>query len=127
MTAPVNLTATTKKVRSSNFELLRILAMFLIINFHLTLYGVIHPITQGSTEYFNHPAVYLKLFILYTVRPWGKIGVALFVIISGYFMVKKGSSVNLFSTAKKLFLHLAFASIFLVFGSTFYINLFRIA
>lgn len=64
------------KVRQSNFELLRIVAMLFIIAHHFVLYGE----TPDSTSTINH--------LVYTVMYMGgKFGVNCFILISGYFMV----------------------------------------
>ena len=113
------------QVRSSNFELLRILAMLMIIIFHIVFHCVKPQITDADSiarmgnGFFNHPVVYKKFYILYTIIPFGKIGVAVFVLISGYFLVKKGSQVDITKIAKKLLLQLGFASLVLVFASAF--------
>lgn len=62
------------KVRESNFELLRLVAMFCIVLYHLLLYFVIPTKGEGSIFY----ALQLPLHI----------GVLLFVFISGYFGIK---------------------------------------
>lgn len=67
----------TKVKRVSNIELLRIIAMIMIIMHHFALHGC----SQLQKDYtFN--TVVIDVFIL-----GGKVGVDLFVLISGYFMV----------------------------------------
>lgn len=71
-----------KTERSSNFELLRIISMFLIILHHFgahgfTTYGLLSTGLLPATE--NWIKVFLAI---------GKFGVNLFVLISGYFLVK---------------------------------------
>lgn len=61
--------------RQSNFELLRILSMFLIVMHHIAVHGEYGEVT--SVNY-----AVLRFFEI-----GGKIGVNLFVLISGYFMV----------------------------------------
>ena len=114
-----------RQIRSSNFELLRILAMLMIIVFHIVNHCVEPQITDADSisrmgnGLFNNPVIYKKFYILYTIIPFGKIGVAIFVLISGYFLVKKGSQVDIAKIAKKLILQLGFASLVLVFASAF--------
>lgn len=70
------LTNRSTKVRQSNFELLRIVAMLFIIAHHFVLYGE----TPDSTSTVNH--------MVYTVMYMGgKFGVNCFILISGYFML----------------------------------------
>lgn len=64
------------KARSSNFELLRIIAMFGIVVHHFINFCVV------DFDVLNLNAVISGIFIL-----GGKIGVDIFVLISGYFMV----------------------------------------
>ena len=70
-----------KKVRFSKFELLRIIAMYLIVLHHSMVHGVID--VKASTV-FMYPAANNLAIILAT---GGKVGVFLFVLITGYFMV----------------------------------------
>lgn len=67
----------TKVKRISNIELLRIIAMIMIIMHHFALHGC-SQLQRGYT--FN--TVVIDVFIL-----GGKVGVDLFILISGYFMV----------------------------------------
>lgn len=62
--------------RNSNFELLRIIAMVLIIAFHYTFKAEYYP-WEGMS--FNR---YLYYFLYYT----GELGVNVFLLISGYFL-----------------------------------------
>lgn len=65
-----------KKERKSNFEILRILAMVLIISYHFVFHSN-----------YNYGAINAHDFILRTFWLFGEIGVNLFMLISGYFMV----------------------------------------
>lgn len=66
-----------KQKRYSNIELLRIIAMFMIIMHHYAIHGF----SQMELEY-NKDKIVIDFFVL-----GGKVGVNLFIIISGYFMV----------------------------------------
>ena len=68
-----------QKVRDSNFELLRIIAMVLIVMHHLAVHGG-SVVTEGSA-FLN--VAFLRFFEL-----GGKLAVNVFVLISGYFLVK---------------------------------------
>lgn len=68
-----------RKDRSSNFELMRIFAMFLIVTYHYALFSNFRFFTTDLT--FNR-LFYQSMFLT------GKTGVNLFVTLSGYFMIK---------------------------------------
>lgn len=67
-----------KRVRSSNFELLRILSMVMIVAHHYALYSGFsfdtHTLSAGR-------------FFVQILSSGGKVGVNLFVLISGYFLL----------------------------------------
>ncbi len=70
--------------RNSNFELLRIISMFMIILHHFVLHGLINnPVfpdvfVQGNS---------INRFFTYLYFPGGEVGVALFFMITGYFCI----------------------------------------
>ncbi len=113
-----------KKERLTNIELLRIIAMLMIVIFHIVFHCVNVQLTGGdsviktSSSLFNHPVFYKKLFLLNSIMTWGSIGNALFLIISGYFLVNLKKKINIIKISKKLLLQLGFASIVLVITST---------
>lgn len=72
-----------ERVRDSNFELLRIIAMFLIVLHHFSVHGLWAAGGSWVTEIPNHTVVIACLAI------GGKVGVDLFVLITGYFMVRQ--------------------------------------
>lgn len=116
----------SKKMRSSNMELLRIFAMLMIIAFHIVYHAVRPELTditlteQFNNGLFNNPVFYKKLLLLDFVMPLGIVANALFILISGYFMINKGNNIDLGKTAKKLLSHLAFATVVLVIASNVY-------
>ncbi len=64
------------KIRSSNLELLRIVSMILIIMHHIAVHGgFTAEITAANLVWRN------------TIRVGGKVGVNLFIMISGYFLI----------------------------------------
>lgn len=71
-----------KKIRDSRFEMLRIISMIFIVMYHYTLYG-------NWTENIRNT------FKIQFFRPWGQVGVGLFVMITSYFISNKASSLNL--------------------------------
>lgn len=70
-----------RKPRQSNFELLRIFAMLLIILFHYVYNGGFNLETSEFC---------LNKCVLRTLGFGGKLGVELFVLITGYFLSKNG-------------------------------------
>lgn len=88
----------TKSSRNSTIELLRIIAMFMIVAHH---YAISVKIPQG--QFFDSKII---MDILYSC---GKLGVNLFVLITGYFLINKKS----FSGSKiiKIILQVWFYSI----------------
>lgn len=120
-----------KAKRSSNLELLKILAMLLIIASHI-MGGAIKPqltewVQNGwHTEYFCHPILYKRLCILEIAVASGKIGNALFLLISGYFLANKSSeNIDLTKKAKKLLLMMGYATTILVIVSAVCRSLFE--
>ena len=113
-----------KTERSSNFELLRIVAMFMIIMYHITLHCVTAQIQGGNGDIkihsmlFTQPLFYKKMFLVEIIMTFGQISNAVFLLISGYFMVKKGKELNLGGIAGKLLLQMGFAAVLLVVLST---------
>lgn len=77
-----------KTKRQSNFELLRILAMVMIILFHVQIHGP-QPILTADNAFFASPMIYKRLLLFEVGIPLGMIGNGLFMVISGYFMNAK--------------------------------------
>lgn len=69
----------TENLRNSNFELLRIFSMLMIILHHFVVHSYYHPVVN-NTNFVND-------FIIFFFRSGGKLGVALFTMITGYFMI----------------------------------------
>ncbi len=93
-----------KRVRESNIELLRIVAMALIVLSHLANHGVLSYYTSNITflERINN---YLTSLITYG----GKLGVDIFIIICGYFVINSGFFAK---HVLKTYLYTLFYSIF---------------
>lgn len=72
-----------KSKRLSNFELLRIIAMYLIVLHHSVVHGVC-DVTKNFNMINDHP---LNGSIAYTLGSGGEVGVYIFVLITGYFMI----------------------------------------
>ncbi|MGN8886881.1 acyltransferase family protein [Blautia sp. HCP28S3_G10] len=113
-----------KKIRNSNIELMRVCAMFIIIMYHIVIHCVTVQLTDATSiekmgnGLFNQPVFYKRLLIPSFITPLGIVGNALFIMISGYFMAEK-EKINMKKISQKLLLQLGFASIVLVFASTF--------
>lgn len=128
------------KQRESNMELLRILAMFFIIIFHIVFLAVYPQLNDSGhfpdgVSYFAAPQFDKKLLIPALIMPFANIGNDIFLLISGYFMAvrfdikgdreqKNGffrykTPVNIEQIAGKLLSSLAFATVVLVVGSAF--------
>ena len=92
------------KKRVSKFELLRIIAMYLIVLHHSIVHGVL---TISVNQQLRHPIATAVAMIL---GMGGKIGVIIFVLLTGYFM--KNSKIS-FGKIIKIWLPIFFWSIFL--------------
>ena len=93
------------KGRRSNFELLRLISMLMIIAHHFALYN------GSATAYALDTAGGMWIQLM---RVGGKIGVCIFVMISGYFLT--GYTVHRFSKIMRFWLQVLFysAAIFIV-------------
>ncbi len=104
-----------KKERSSNIELLRIIAMLMIIVYHIWIHCIDVQLSN-DTMYFIKPFFYKRLMVLDIISPFGQIANAIFILISGYFMLEKGK-IDLAKIAKKLISQSLYATIALIFIS----------
>src|SRR5574344_1877581 len=100
-----------KKDRQSNIELLRILAIIMITLHHFSLYlGLYNNSNLGMEK---------NIFgiVLFSL---GKIGVNIFIIISGYFLIDSKSNIK---KIIKLWLEVLFYSVsILIIGELLHIN-----
>ena len=101
------------KNRESNFELLRIFAMFLIVLHHCNVHGIFDYWNDNSLVLYR-----INNFISLFLSSGGKVGVTLFVLLTGYF-----SSQQNFKLKKWLsvYLQMLFYSI-LIFSFCFCVN-----
>ncbi len=90
--------------RSSNFELLRIFAMLMIVGSHAAQHSGI-----GGWSSFASP-VSKNLVSLYLLGSYGQLGVALFVIISSWFLCDKKGGIHT-EKAVRIYLHALFVSV----------------
>ena len=76
------------KIRQSNFELIRIIAMLMIVGAHYCGHGVLKVRTSNSYNAFLQGDFFNQITtVLYSAG--GKTGVALFFMITGYFLCHK--------------------------------------
>ena len=94
---------TGRSARSLNIELLRILAMLLVVYCHM----IIHvDLTNGVSRIVLPMYPGWKSAISFTIMQYGQVGVSIFFMISGYFLVKKQFSWRrIFSTWFQMFLY----------------------
>ena len=109
-----------KTKRQSNFELLRIFAMIMIVLAHVQLHAS-QPLLTADNGYFNQPIIYLRLFIFEIGGPLGKIGNDLFILISGYFM-SSNDHIDTGKIAKKLLLQLGFSVVSLLIANAVWVT-----
>ena len=100
------------KARESKFELMRILAMFAIILHHLNVHSVWTPNTDPNS-FFN------VNYYLANIFSFGAVANVVFVILTGYFMIKTEPSAK---KIVKLILQMYFYSILSVVIVTFLSN-----
>lgn len=79
--------------RDSNLELLRILAMLMIVASHFTFWNVFEGLVPGQPDSIQAVGKTLgytdKMLGLNMLNLGGKVGVIIFTMISGYFLVNK--------------------------------------
>ena len=71
--------------RSSNFELLRIFAMLMIVAAHFAGHGIRHVLVPELSSAWLSGSFANRLFTSFLI-PGGKIGVGIFFVLTGYFM-----------------------------------------
>lgn len=71
-------------IRKSNFELLRIVAMFMIVVSHY----VVHGIMSFNTEYLNENVPVINKLLVIAIGQWGSISVTLFFMLTGFFLCR---------------------------------------
>lgn len=101
------------KIRDSSIELLRIFSMVLIVGHHLAIHG--------GFDWSGNAMISVPHFWIVFLTMGGKIGVNLFVFISGYFLINSKDKVPNFKKiirlfGQVLFFSLLFYFIFVAFG-----------
>lgn len=111
------------KQRRSNLELLRIVAMLMIIAFHIYWHCVYGQLTDPDSMermgngLFSVPLFYKKLLLLTVFSSFGRAANVVFMTLTGYFMVAKGREIRLIPIAKKLLLEQGYAAVLLLITS----------
>lgn len=111
------------KQRRSNLELLRIVAMLMIIAFHIYWHCVSGQLTDPDSMermgngLFSVPRFYKKLLLLTVFSSFGRAANVVFMTLTGYFMVAKGREIRLIPIAKKLLLEQGYAAVLLLITS----------
>ncbi len=114
-----------KSSRASNIELMRIFAMLMIISYHIIIHCVnvqlvnLTSIEKLQNGWFNNPLFYKQLMAIALMMPFGLVGNALFIMISGYFLADR--QIDMLKISKKLLSELLFAAITLVVASSVFI------
>lgn len=109
--------------RDSNFELLRIVAILMIILYHIQYHGP-QPQLVSNNSYFAVPEFYKRLLIFEIGSPLGMVSNHLFILISGYFLTQK-INIDTYKVSKNLLLQIGYATILLVIVSSVYILTFN--
>lgn len=94
-------TASSRKERSSNLELYRIIVMLFIVAHH-------YVVNSGLMPMMKEEPLHIQSIFLYLFGMWGKTGINCFVMITGYFMCKSHISLRKFM---KLLLEVYFYNI----------------
>lgn len=74
--------------RKSNFELLRIFAMIAIVAHHLVVHGIQQITAPNAYDLYSTGSLLNKLFANFLI-PGGRVGVALFFMLTGFFLINK--------------------------------------
>jgi surface polysaccharide O-acyltransferase-like enzyme len=76
----------SNKVRQSNFEILRIIAMLLIVFHHYNVNSGLVPIINANV---SERCLNINTIVSQCMAFGGKMGISVFLLISGYFMIDK--------------------------------------
>ena len=102
--------------RNSNMELLRIVAMLMIVVYHIFRHCLYAQLTDGNiiaargTDYFCCPEFSKRLMLLAAIAPLGNVGNDIFMLVSGFFMSSnEGGQIDLTKISKKIFSQFLFS------------------
>lgn len=99
--------AVNTRARKSNFELLRIVAMLMIIAHHFASHGIQHDLDGNAAYVIWRNGSFINKISDCLYAPGGKIGVGIFFMITGYFLINKYSF-----SLKKVVLESTFYGVF---------------
>ena len=85
----IGLLTKNKESRESNFELLRVIAMILILFSHFAGHGYFQYVSDKLFIPLNN------IFFAFLL-PFGKLGVILFILITGYFLINSNAKIKSF-------------------------------
>lgn len=106
-TKEMKIQAVNTRVRKSNFELLRIVAMIMIIAHHFATHGIQHDLEGSAAYVLWRDGSVLNKIVDCLYAPGGRIGVGIFFMLTGYFLINKHSF-----SIKKIVLESMFYGIF---------------
>ncbi len=101
--------------RQSNFELLRVLAIIMVIIHHITLHTIFDQLTNVESinalgnAYFCNPVFYPQLWLVDIGSIFGSIADCTFILISGFFLAERVNK-SISNTAFKLLFQSIFAA-----------------
>lgn len=75
--------------RKTHFELLRVLAMLMIVSHHFAVHGVQHVLSADIAYCAWNCGSAFNRIVTSLLIPGGSVGIALFFMLTGYFLVKK--------------------------------------
>jgi hypothetical protein len=99
--------AVNTRARKSNFELLRIVAMLMIIAHHFASHGIQHDLDGNVAYVIWRNGSFINKISDCLYAPGGKIGVGIFFMLTGYFLINKYSF-----SLKKVVLESTFYGVF---------------
>lgn len=115
--------------RESNIELLRIIAMFMIILHHICVHCVypqlndVNSFWQFDNGFYREAIFYKELMFLEVPASFGKSANAIFILISGYFLIERGKKNNLSKNILNIVGQAIFVTIILTIVSFLYFRL----
>ena len=101
--------------RQSNFELLRVLAIIMVIIHHITLHTIFDQLTNVDSintlgnAYFCNPVFYPQLWLIDIGSFFGSVANCIFILLAGFFLVSK-ENVSISRTSSKLIFQSLFAA-----------------
>ena len=111
--------------RESNYELIRIIAMILIIIHHVFVHCIneqlVNPDMYKASKLFNDYTVYNRLVITDFAAAFGKIGNVLFILITGYFLIDR--KINISKQIIKVLSEMFFVALILIIASFIHLRI----